>query len=317
MNLAPRDQTGLALGAWGAVQASAAGTAIALGGIIRDVVAGIAPDTAFGAAVGYDLVYGIEIVLLVATLVTMVPLMRRVATMPGRDGLLTGVLQADSFTSNGRRSMTQTISRMYSSHETAQEAVTALKANFFQDVYLVSGTDGTASTDGADALEGAPSATAKSLDEITGEIMQGYVLKAHAQVYAAGVSRGGTLVTVHVPFGTGVRATAILDSHAPIESGVREEHATTMLWDEATPMSCALQMPVLIDEASAFNGFWNVLPLLSKSSAPSSCLGLKLLLDSNASLSATLGMKLLSENPTPLSSLLHLPPLTKSRASRP
>jgi BCD family chlorophyll transporter-like MFS transporter len=78
MNLAPRHQTGLALGAWGAVQASAAGIAIALGGICRDVVAEFAPRDMFGAASGYDVVYGIEIVLLFATLITMVPLVRRV-----------------------------------------------------------------------------------------------------------------------------------------------------------------------------------------------------------------------------------------------
>jgi len=77
MNLAPRNQAGLALGAWGAVQASAAGLAIAAGGVLRDVVAGAAPRGALGAAAGYDAVYGLEIVLLLATLVTMIPLMRR------------------------------------------------------------------------------------------------------------------------------------------------------------------------------------------------------------------------------------------------
>jgi BCD family chlorophyll transporter-like MFS transporter len=77
MNLAPRSQTGLALGAWGAVQASAAGVAIALGGIARDVVTGLAPHGAFGAATGYDFVYAVEIVLLFTTLLTMVPLIRR------------------------------------------------------------------------------------------------------------------------------------------------------------------------------------------------------------------------------------------------
>ncbi|RBP11344.1 BCD family chlorophyll transporter-like MFS transporter [Roseiarcus fermentans] len=77
MNLAPKGQTGLALGAWGAVQASAAGVAIALGGVIRDSVAGLVSGTAFGAAAGYDVVYGIEIVLLLVTLVLMFPLIRR------------------------------------------------------------------------------------------------------------------------------------------------------------------------------------------------------------------------------------------------
>ncbi len=77
MNLAPKGQTGLALGAWGAVQASAAGLAIALGGVIRDAVAGYVSETAYGAATAYDIVYAIEIVLLSATLVLMSPLIRR------------------------------------------------------------------------------------------------------------------------------------------------------------------------------------------------------------------------------------------------
>ena len=76
MNLAPRNQTGLALGAWGAAQASAAGLAIALGGIIRDVVAGFRLPDGMGAAAAYDAVYCIELLLLLATLVTMLPLTR-------------------------------------------------------------------------------------------------------------------------------------------------------------------------------------------------------------------------------------------------
>ncbi len=77
MNAAPPGQAGLALGAWGAVQASAAGLAIALGGILRDVVSAYAPEHGFGPAAGYDFVYAVEVLLLLATLVTMLPLVRR------------------------------------------------------------------------------------------------------------------------------------------------------------------------------------------------------------------------------------------------
>ena len=77
MNYAPAGQTGLALGAWGAVQASAAGVAIALGGIIRDVVAATAPQNSLGASAGYVSVYTLEIILLLATLVTMARLRHR------------------------------------------------------------------------------------------------------------------------------------------------------------------------------------------------------------------------------------------------
>jgi BCD family chlorophyll transporter-like MFS transporter len=76
MNLAPPSQTGLALGAWGAAQATAAGVAIALGGIIRDLVAGVTASQGIGPALAYDAVYGIEILLLLVTLGTMLPLMR-------------------------------------------------------------------------------------------------------------------------------------------------------------------------------------------------------------------------------------------------
>jgi BCD family chlorophyll transporter-like MFS transporter len=82
MQFAPASQTGLALGAWGAVQASAAGIAIALGGIGRDTVSGIAALKSFGPATGYDAVYGFEILLLCVTLVTMIPLLRPARFVP-------------------------------------------------------------------------------------------------------------------------------------------------------------------------------------------------------------------------------------------
>jgi BCD family chlorophyll transporter-like MFS transporter len=82
MGLESNDQSGLALGAWGAVQASAAGGAIALGGAIRDAVSGLASQGLLGPALtgpstGYGAVYNIEIVLLFATLIAIGPLVRR------------------------------------------------------------------------------------------------------------------------------------------------------------------------------------------------------------------------------------------------
>jgi BCD family chlorophyll transporter-like MFS transporter len=72
MNLTPNGQSGLALGAWGAVQASAAGIAITFGGIIRDVVA----HQTNSSLIGYTTVYAIEIGLLVMTMITMLPLIK-------------------------------------------------------------------------------------------------------------------------------------------------------------------------------------------------------------------------------------------------
>jgi BCD family chlorophyll transporter-like MFS transporter len=80
--------SGLALGAWGAVQACAAGVAIALAGVMRDAVGSLAAQGALGPAltnpaVGYGFVYLIEIVLLFATLIAIGPLVRSAhATSP-------------------------------------------------------------------------------------------------------------------------------------------------------------------------------------------------------------------------------------------
>ncbi|RYF39008.1 MAG: MFS transporter, partial [Comamonadaceae bacterium] len=50
MGLQKQDQNGLALGAWGAVQATAAGLAIAAGGVLRDGVSALAAQGALGPA---------------------------------------------------------------------------------------------------------------------------------------------------------------------------------------------------------------------------------------------------------------------------
>jgi len=71
MNRAPREQAGLAMGAWGAVQATAAGLSMVMGGLLRDAVAAIST-----AWTGYWVVYSIELFLLVVTLVAMRPLLR-------------------------------------------------------------------------------------------------------------------------------------------------------------------------------------------------------------------------------------------------
>jgi BCD family chlorophyll transporter-like MFS transporter len=89
MNRAPEHQRGLALGAWGAVQATAAGIAVGVSGIIRDLVSSAAQSHglagAFGGqASGYMCVYAIEVLLLLMTVVAMAPLVvRRRLPLPG------------------------------------------------------------------------------------------------------------------------------------------------------------------------------------------------------------------------------------------
>ncbi len=72
---------GLALGAWGAVQATCAGVGVACGGAMRDLVSAAATHGALGpalaqAATGYSFVYHVEMLLLFVTLAAIGPLAR-------------------------------------------------------------------------------------------------------------------------------------------------------------------------------------------------------------------------------------------------
>ncbi|NNK79226.1 MAG: PucC family protein [Litoreibacter sp.] len=72
---------GLALGAWGAAQATAAGLGVAIGGSVRDIINAAALQGNLGEALaspstGYSVVYHVEIALLFLTLIVLGPLVR-------------------------------------------------------------------------------------------------------------------------------------------------------------------------------------------------------------------------------------------------
>lgn len=76
---------GLALGVWGAAQATAQGLSTAIGGAMRDTVNQFATSGALGEALaspatGYSVVYHTEIALLFVTLIALGPLVRTITT---------------------------------------------------------------------------------------------------------------------------------------------------------------------------------------------------------------------------------------------
>lgn len=86
MSQAPKEQAGLAIGAWGAVQATAAGLAVGLSGTLRDIVDAMLGTSgslmAIDVSVGYIFVYALEIVLLLVTIAATLPLLRRPSRAP-------------------------------------------------------------------------------------------------------------------------------------------------------------------------------------------------------------------------------------------
>lgn len=79
MQSAPKEQIGLSLGAWGAVQATCAGVAIALGGLIRDVIVALQSDAAAAPELPYMPVFALQGFLLAAALWVAIPLLRNKA----------------------------------------------------------------------------------------------------------------------------------------------------------------------------------------------------------------------------------------------
>ena len=86
---------GLALGVWGAAQATAGGVSVFLGGAIRDGIQHLAQNGAFGAigqpSLGYTFVYHTEIGLLFATLIALGPLVRLIPYKPTQPDSGTGL----------------------------------------------------------------------------------------------------------------------------------------------------------------------------------------------------------------------------------
>jgi MFS transporter, BCD family, chlorophyll transporter len=80
MRSAKRDQIGLSLGAWGAVQATSAGLAIAIGGIVRDTMLATGAAGATAAA-PYTAVFLIEIGLLTLALLLALPMRSKQAVV--------------------------------------------------------------------------------------------------------------------------------------------------------------------------------------------------------------------------------------------
>ena len=91
MSLQRGEDAGLALGAWGAVQATAGGASVALGGVIKDLIGALASTGWMGESLtspvtGYSFVYHIEMYLLFGVLVAIGPLVRNDASLKRSQG---------------------------------------------------------------------------------------------------------------------------------------------------------------------------------------------------------------------------------------
>lgn len=177
--------------------------------------------------------------------------------------------------------MIHAIVRLFESAARADEGIKRLKTWGFEDAVI--------SRVGPGGSEEAAAAA----------ITAAHVLKSHAAIYARGVARGGTIVVVRAPFGTGVIAGQLLDSAGTIDAGAVPGEPRGREWDDAAPLSSAFGWRLLSKRGDYF-----LSPNLLSAGGGTTygSLGLPEL----TSGAPTFG-NLISRNATPLSSLLKLP----------
>lgn len=191
--------------------------------------------------------------------------------------------------------MAHVISRIFANQTDADAAYQDLSDYGFQpdEIFTV---------DARPAADGA----AVSAHEIADRIARCFIPKHHAAAYAEHVARGGVFVSVHAPFTAGRKAAAALDRNNPVDTqAIRTGAPAKPLrrYDEATPLSSALFLPVRLD---------NPAPLSTLAGLPALVSSAPRLLSEPAPLSSSMGWPVASADPTPASTATGAPTLASS-----
>jgi len=145
--------------------------------------------------------------------------------------------------------------------------------------------------------------------EIKSALRAGGFLGEHAAFYADQLAGGHSLVVVSPPFGMGRSAEAILKSHNPLAlSHEPPPEPFVPWWEEATPLSNLLGLPVLMNSDTPFSNFWG---LNTKQDGLSHFSRWLKPLAPGFTLSGLLGLGFATASATPLSSMLGLPTTSK------
>jgi hypothetical protein len=146
--------------------------------------------------------------------------------------------------------------------------------------------------------------TAGSAEGLVAAIKQGLVLEADARVYAQGILRGHSLVSLMAPFGAGRMYEELLDALDPVDTGLAPP-LPEPAWDDAAPLSSALGLPVILPPSPY--QFMGLPAIIASGATTSAALGLGELARHDFTV---FGTPRLSHDPAPFSALLHLPLLT-------
>jgi hypothetical protein len=135
---------------------------------------------------------------------------------------------------------------MFATRAIADKAADDLRLHGYADVHVFGG------------------AAAATAEAYTDALCKAYVEKAVARVLARGLAAGRGLVVVHTQFGRTAFAQRLLDRHGPVPDGLPAARTPGPRYEEAAPLSSALQLPVLTGTQHPFEAF-SSLPTLTRS----------------------------------------------------
>ncbi|WP_294539880.1 hypothetical protein [uncultured Rhodoblastus sp.] len=176
--------------------------------------------------------------------------------------------------------MTTIITRLYAAEEHAVAAANALKERFRSEhINLVTRSSG---------------------QDPAAQVIKGGVHPSHAAIYADKIRQGHALVSVSAPWGFGKSALHALNSHGPVDSGIKNPdfHYTTASTRDPSPFSDLIKQTVLAKSKSSIK--------LPENKSLTSSFGFPTLSNSKSRTP-------LQDNAAPLSALAGLPTISRAK----
>jgi len=213
--------------------------------------------------------------------------------------------------------MSTLITRFYEAYGDALSAVNELKRNKFGG-------------DAVHLISLAPNDAGASGETLEERIVKAGVPAGDAAAVAASIQQGYSLIAVRAVMGVGLKATAILNAHNPVQNAVGSKDYYVSTVDDGTPLSSVFGLPVLMRDPTPFATFWNM-PSLVKSATPFSnwfsipslwrqpssettLFGFPKLLRSKQTLSSWYNLPLLIKSGRPFNEFFRMPELTSVAA---
>lgn len=197
--------------------------------------------------------------------------------------------------------MTQTICKLFGTPSQATEAADRLRATGYRQVFVFLGAPS-----GSDETE--PAADPGAVKAM----MDAYIYKPHAEIYARHLAKGASLVMVHAYWGTAQKAIRLLKSFDPLPDAIpKPPIPSRLIYNPRTPFSSTFELPLLTEKVRYPAETIFGTPSLTRRPRLVTSRLFPILSGGASPFSGLFNLPLLTQSKTPFSSLFRLPLLKR------